>query len=50
MMFPLARATAFLAFWVALAGLGIVEVLVGMAAAVMAVYFWRHHPKMKISP
>jgi hypothetical protein len=28
------------------------SVLVGnlMAAAVMAVYFWRHHPSMKISP
>ena len=28
------------------------SVLIGnlMAAAVMAVYFWRHHPKMKISP
>lgn len=28
------------------------SVLVGnlLAAAVMAVYFWRHHPRMKISP
>ena len=28
------------------------SVLIGnlMAAAVMAVYFWRHHPSMKISP
>ena len=28
------------------------SVLVGnlMAAAVMAIYFWRHHPRMKISP
>jgi multicomponent Na+:H+ antiporter subunit E len=38
MMFPLPRAAAFFAFWVVLAGLGIAEVLVGIAVALMAAW------------